>query len=135
MSRLSNFLSSGSAVLLLTGAMCVAAQAPSVKPNAQQAKSDTAAMNTAAMKECVAREQANSKSGKEAASLACREQREAERLKELGPHSSSEVTVTTPPTAGSKMSASGHSSHSGTSGTEPSNIIQESKNTVIDKPY
>jgi hypothetical protein len=129
MKQLCKYSLAGSGLLLMASLVCAADPAPATRPAAQESKA-----TAAAMKECVAREQAKSNSGKEEATLACREQREALRLKETGAHSSSEVTVNSAPAPANKMSASGHSSHSATSGTEPSTTIQESKNSAPEKP-
>ncbi|HEV7632688.1 MAG TPA: hypothetical protein VGO41_06820 [Steroidobacteraceae bacterium] len=129
MKRLCKYPLAGSGLLFMASLVCAADQASATKPVAQESKA-----TAAAMKECVAREQAKSNTGKEEATLACREQREALRLKETGAHSSSEVTVNSPPAPANKMSASGHSSHSATSGAEPSTSIQESKNSAPEKP-
>ncbi len=120
----------GSGLLLAAFTFNASGQAPVAKPTAaqqQKAASDV-------MKECVARERAKSTVDAEVATATCREQREAERLKETGPHSSSEVTVNSPEAPAGKMSASGHSSHSATTGNEPSTTIQESKNSAPKKP-
>ena len=120
--------------LLASIALDTGAQTPAAKPAAAQEKKAV----SDAMAECVARAQGKDQAkvdiGPEAAKVACREQREAERLKETGPHSSSEATVNSPTAPAGKMSASGHSSHSATSGTEPSKTIQESKNSAPTKP-
>jgi len=81
----------------------------------------------AAMKTCVAREQARNNAGKDAAAVTCRGQLEALRLKERGPHPSSEATGNSPQTPSGKMSESGHSSNSGTTTSDPSSTNDGTK--------